>query len=85
MCICMQLSAERRLLKDRDRDLPEVPSGSLGSLRCGMQSLPLRVQQLLGEHKVAMSTKLRRLYFCQTTQRWESTIQHTSGKIEVIL
>eukprot|EP01031_Cornospumella_fuschlensis_P034842 gene34842-42194_t len=43
-----QLAAERKRNAERDADLPKVPGGALGSFKRGLQSLPLKIQEILG-------------------------------------
>jgi oxygen-dependent protoporphyrinogen oxidase len=52
-----QLAAEKKKNAERDADLPNVPGGSLGSFKNGLQSLPLGVKGILGE-KVRLQHKL---------------------------
>ena len=55
-----QLGAEKKKNAERDADLPTIQGGSLGSFKNGLQSLPLRVQQLMG-NKVRLNRKLVKL------------------------
>ena len=55
-----QLQAEKKANAARDADLPKVPGGSLGTFKRGLQSLPLKVQEVLGA-KVRLSHKLTRV------------------------
>jgi len=52
-----QLAKEKKDNAERDADLPNVPSGSLGTFKDGLQSLPLRVKEILGD-KVKLNYKL---------------------------
>lgn len=40
-----------------DADLPKIKSGSLGSFRHGLQQMPLKVQQMLGEKRMRTNHK----------------------------
>eukprot|EP01038_Epipyxis_sp_PR26KG_P007265 gene7265-9904_t len=72
-----QLSAERKANAERDADLPKVPGGSLGTFKNGLQSLPLKVQEILGT-KVRVSHKL--IDVKQDGSSWLSTFETPSGK-----
>lgn len=52
-----QIAEEKERNKERDADLPNVPGGSLGSFRDGLQSLPLAVQRGMPD-RVRLSHKL---------------------------
>ena len=53
-----QLAAEKKKNAERDADLPVIPGGSLGSFKNGLQSLPLRVEEIMGTSRVKKSCKL---------------------------
>ena len=53
-----QLKAEKDANAARDADLPDIPGGSLGSFKNGLQTLPLKTAEILGEEKVRLSHKL---------------------------
>jgi len=53
-----QIAAEKKANAERDADLPKIVGGSLGSFKRGLQSLTLRVQEILGTGKVLLSHKL---------------------------
>lgn len=53
-----QLAAAKKEVAQRDADLPTIPSGSLGSFREGLQSIPLKIKQIIGEESVKLSHKL---------------------------
>jgi protoporphyrinogen/coproporphyrinogen III oxidase len=49
-----QIAAEKAKYAERDADLPTVPGGSLGTFRRGLQSLTLKVRDVLGDQKVSL-------------------------------
>ena len=56
-----QLADEKKANAERDADLPPVPSGSLGTFKRGLQSMPLKVQEILGDKKVRLGHKMRKI------------------------
>jgi oxygen-dependent protoporphyrinogen oxidase len=55
-----QIAAEKKLNAERDADLPPVKGGSLGTFKRGLQSLPLKVKEIMGD-KVRISHKLKKV------------------------
>ena len=53
-----QIQAEKKANAARDADLPTIQGGSLGTFKDGLQSLPLKVQEVLGAKKVRLNHKL---------------------------
>ena len=53
-----QIAAEKKQNAERDADLPSVPGGSLGTFKEGLQSLPIKVQNLLGPKRARLNHKL---------------------------
>ncbi|KAJ1428611.1 hypothetical protein B484DRAFT_413292 [Ochromonadaceae sp. CCMP2298] len=72
-----QIQAEKALNAERDADLPTVAGGSLGTFKNGLQSLPLRVKELLG-NKVKTGYKL--LSVARDGEDWLSTFDTATGK-----
>lgn len=57
--VCMfQMAAERKQAAERDADLPKLPSGSLGSFKNGLQSIPLKIKDELGTDRIRLNHKL---------------------------
>jgi protoporphyrinogen/coproporphyrinogen III oxidase len=72
-----QLAEEKKKNAERDADLPTIPGGSLGSFKNGLQSLPNRVQAILGD-KVKLSRKL--VNVAKEGNLWVSTFETPKGK-----
>ena len=73
-----QIQAEKKQNAERDADLPSVPGGSLGTFKEGLQSLPIKVQNLLGSGKVRLNHKLVEVK--KTTDGlWQSTFEVSKG------
>lgn len=53
-----QMAAERKQAAERDADLPKLPSGSLGSFKNGLQSIPLKIKDELGTDRIRLNHKL---------------------------
>lgn len=73
-----QLKAEKEANKERDADLPNIPGGSLGSFKNGLQSLPLAVQEQLGSEKFRVNYKLVSVQK-DTQGKWISTFETPNG------
>merc|ERR1712178_197586 len=52
-----QIAEEKKARAEIDADLPEIPGGSLGTFKNGLQSLPLKTREVLGD-KVKVKYKL---------------------------
>lgn len=52
------MKEEKRKNAVRDADLPVIPGGSLGSFANGLQSIPLRIKEILGAQRVKLEHKL---------------------------
>jgi oxygen-dependent protoporphyrinogen oxidase len=76
-----QIAAEKRDNAARDSDLPEVPGGSLGTFEDGLQSLPLRVEELLGEDKCKREHVLKRV--TKDGNGWLATFATSAGEKHV--
>jgi oxygen-dependent protoporphyrinogen oxidase len=73
-----QLADEKEANKERDADLPDVPGGSLGSFKNGLQSLPLAVQEQLGPERFRVNHKLTSVEK-DAEGRWISTFETPEG------
>ena len=62
--------------------MASVPSGSLGSLRHGLQSLPKQIHNLLGE-KVITGATIHKINYIPNVG-WESILEKKSGQLERI-
>jgi protoporphyrinogen/coproporphyrinogen III oxidase len=71
-----QIAAEKKANAERDADLPNIPGGSLGTFRRGLQSLPLKVKELLGK-KVATRHKLIKID--KDGDGWRATFSTPDG------
>lgn len=73
-----QISQEKKQNAERDADLPKIPGGSLGSFKNGLQSLPLKTKEILGDN-VLLSHKLIKV--SKTSDGcWLSEFQTPKGK-----
>jgi len=79
-----QIAAEKKANAERDADLPPVKGGSLGSFQDGLQSLPLKVQEIMGS-KVRTSHKLVKVEKDKksSSDEWLATFETGKG-IKVI-
>lgn len=77
-----QIAAEKKANAARDADLPKIPGGSLGSFKNGLQSLPLRVQEILG-NQVLVSHALQKVEK-MSDGSWLSTFKTSSGALKKI-
>eukprot|EP01032_Pedospumella_encystans_P024553 gene24553-27767_t len=71
-----QIRQERLAKGTQNMDLPRVPRGSLGSFKKGMQSVPIKIEEALGDklklsHKLVNVTKVGNL--------WASTFETPNG------
>lgn len=73
-----QIREEKAANAERDADLPNVPGGSLGTFKNGLQSLPLAVQEKLGPEKFRVNHKLVSVQK-DTEGRWLSTFETPEG------
>ena len=73
-----QIGAEKKANADRDADLPSVPGGSLGTFKRGLQSLPLKVKEILGD-KVRLSHKLNTVVRSKDGKSWLAEFQTPRG------
>ena len=73
-----QLKAEKEANAARDADLPNVPGGSLGTFKNGLQSLPLAVQKKLGPEKFRTEHKLVNVRK-DADGKWISTFETPQG------
>ncbi len=74
-----QLADERKANAERDADLPTVPAGSLGTFKRGLQSLPLKVQEILGDQKVRLNHKMKKIRKSDDGKSWLTTFETRSG------
>eukprot|EP00599_Poterioochromonas_sp_BG-1_P007637 CAMPEP_0173138546 /NCGR_PEP_ID=MMETSP1105-20130129/3755_1 /TAXON_ID=2985 /ORGANISM="Ochromonas sp., Strain BG-1" /LENGTH=563 /DNA_ID=CAMNT_0014051163 /DNA_START=46 /DNA_END=1733 /DNA_ORIENTATION=- len=74
-----QLSKERKENAERDADLPKIPGGSLGTFKNGLQSIPLKIQNILGD-KVKLSYKLIELSKDSVNNQWIATFETKDGQ-----
>jgi len=91
-----QIKAERILNKDRDSDLPSIPSGSLGSFNNGMQSMPNQVAHLLNdkfylEHELVKVSQEKSAtennennYGSGKNRKWLAQFRTKSGAIKTV-
>ena len=78
-----QIQAEKAANAERDADLPTIPGGSLGTFKRGLQSLPLRVKDILGE-KVRVNYKLKKIARTEDDKSWLSTFETKDGGTKMI-
>ena len=78
-----QLADEKKANAERDADLPPVPSGSLGTFKRGLQSMPLRVQEILGDKKVRLGHKMKKIRRSADGKKWLTTFETKAGTIIV--
>mmetsp|Transcript_18650 Transcript_18650/g.18747 ORF Transcript_18650/g.18747 Transcript_18650/m.18747 type:complete len:569 (+) Transcript_18650:48-1754(+) len=76
-----QIAAEKKKNKERDADLPTIPGGSLGSFQYGLQSLPLKVKELMGE-RVRVSHKLTNVAKTEDGD-WLCTFETPRGRKQI--
>ena len=76
-----QIAAEKKANAERDADLPVVKGGSLGTFRRGLQSLPIKVQEIMGS-KVKLSHKLTKLQK-GSNANWIATFETPSGAKQI--
>lgn len=77
-----QLAEEKKVNLERDADLPTVLGGSLGSFKNGLQSLPLKVEEILTQDNVRLSHKLvdiSRDSSNSSSTHWIATFQTPTG------
>ncbi len=73
-----QIKDEKAANYERDKDLPNVPGGSLGTFKNGLQSLPLAVQEQMGPEKFRVSHKLVSVQK-DAEGRWVSSFETPDG------
>lgn len=76
-----QIAAEKEKNAERDADLPKVSGGSLGTFKFGLQSIPLKIKQILG-NKVRLSHKLIKV--SKDGSNWLSTFSTDSNSVVTI-
>ncbi len=68
-----RIAAEKKKNAERDSDLPYVPGGSLASFKNGLQSIPLKIKEILGGDRVRLNYKLINIE--RRGKEWFSTFQ----------
>lgn len=76
-----QLAAEKKKNAERNSDLPSVPGGSLASFKNGLQSIPLKIKEILGRDRVRLNHKLINVE--RRGKEWFSTFQKGPGFNEI--
>lgn len=76
-----QIAAEKEKNAERDADLPKVSGGSLGTFKFGLQSIPLKIKQILG-NKVRLSHKLIKV--SKDGSNWLSTFSTDFNSVVTI-
>ena len=74
-----QLAEEKKANAERDADLPTVPGGSLGTFKRGLQSLPLKVLEILGDRKVRLGHKMKKIRRSSDGKSWLTTFETKAG------
>lgn len=78
-----QIGAEKKANTERDADLPAVPGGSLGTFKRGLQSLPLKVKDILGDDRVRLCHKLQTVSRSEDGKGWMAQFETPKGSVTI--